>query len=164
MPDAIGNGCEIVADTPAKHTDPQAAMKRHLSQSTGAGAFDGQHGMSSAISSIVADADMSDDVIFDGVISGGVISSVIAGIGACEDVAAMTGRETGANARPAIIKTASSRRMARWRFTSSVSHKIAAKKSSLNTIDFCSAGLDRCQNRLRAWGRKIFVRRPDGQV
>ncbi len=49
----------MLADTPAKHMDPQAAMKTHLSQSTGTGAFDGQHGMSSAISSIVADADMS---------------------------------------------------------------------------------------------------------
>lgn len=128
----------MVADTPAKHTDPQAAMKRHLSQSTGAGAFDGQHGMSSAISSIMADADMSDDAISDGVISGGVTSSAIACIGACEDVAAITGRETGANARPAIIRTASNRRMARWRFTSSGSHKIAAKKSSLQHYCFLS--------------------------
>jgi hypothetical protein len=81
---------------PAKHTDPQAAMKTHLSQSTGA--FDGQHGISSAISSVVTDAD---------------ISSAIACIEACGDAFAMTGRETGANARPAIIKIASSRRMAR---------------------------------------------------
>jgi hypothetical protein len=35
----------------------QAAMKTHLSQSTGA--FDGQHGMSLAISSVVAEADIS---------------------------------------------------------------------------------------------------------
>jgi hypothetical protein len=63
----------MLAEMPAKHTDPQAAMKTHLSQSTGTGAFDGQHGMSPAISSIVADADISD-----GVISGAVISSAIA--------------------------------------------------------------------------------------
>src|SRR3974390_1046018 len=65
--DTIGNGCEMLADTPAKQTDPQAAMKTHLSQSVDAGAFDGQHGMSLAISSIVSAA-ISDD-ISDGVIS-----------------------------------------------------------------------------------------------
>ncbi len=52
----------MLADTPAKHADPQAAMKTHLSQSIGAGAFDGQHGISSAISSIIS-ADISDEVI-----------------------------------------------------------------------------------------------------
>ena len=54
-----------------KHTDPQAAMKTHLSQSTGAGAFDGQHGMSLAISSIIRRRSHFD----------GVISSAIACIG-----------------------------------------------------------------------------------
>ncbi len=72
----------------------QAAMKTHLSQSTGAGAFDGQHGMSFAISSAIADAD---------------ISSAIAGIGM--SAAAMTGRDSGAKANPAIIRIATSRRM-----------------------------------------------------
>jgi hypothetical protein len=98
----------------------QAAMKTHLSQSTGAGAFDGQHGISLAISSIVSDEDISDDVI----------SSAIPCIEVCDDVSAMTGRETGANARPAIIKTASSRRMAELRFTRSSSHSLAAMGSS----------------------------------
>ena len=61
--EAIGNGCEIVADMAGKQTDPQAAMKTHLSQSTGAGAFDGQHGISLAISSIVdANAAASGDI------------------------------------------------------------------------------------------------------
>jgi len=60
------------ADTPAKQTDPQAAMKTHLSQSTGTGAFDGQHGMSLAISSIIS-ADISAGVISDEAISGEVI-------------------------------------------------------------------------------------------
>jgi hypothetical protein len=73
--DTTGNGCEMLAEMPAKHTDPQAAMKTHLSQSTGTGAFEGQHDMSPAISSIVADADISDEDI-----SEGVISSAIAGI------------------------------------------------------------------------------------
>jgi hypothetical protein len=119
--DTTGYGCEIPADMPAKHTEPQAAMKTHLSQSTGTGAFDGQHGMSLAISSIIS-ADISDEVTSGEVIScevirGDVISSVIAGMGPCEDVAAITGRETGANARPAIIRIASNRRMAKLRFT-----------------------------------------------
>ena len=61
---------------PVKHLDMQAAMKTHLSQSTGAGAFDGQHGISFAISSVVADGD---------------ISSAIACIDTSEDVSAMTG-------------------------------------------------------------------------
>ena len=63
----------MVADTPAKHSDPQAAMKTHLSQSTAAGAFDGQHGISLAISSIVSAA-TSDGDIPDGVISPAIIS------------------------------------------------------------------------------------------
>ncbi len=83
---------------PVKHFDMQAAMKTHLSQSTGAGAFDGQHGISLAI------------------------SSTIACIEAWDGAPAMTGWEIGANARPAIIKTASSRRMVVWRFTAPKSH------------------------------------------
>jgi len=39
--------------------EPQTAMKTHLSQSVGMGAFDGQQGMSLAISSIESDADIS---------------------------------------------------------------------------------------------------------
>jgi hypothetical protein len=85
------------ADMPAKDADMHAATHAHWSQPMGAGAFDGQHGMSFAIWSIVSDED---------------ISSAIAGIEACADACAMTGREAGASARPAIIKTASSRRMA----------------------------------------------------
>lgn len=69
--DKIGNGCEIVADKAGKPMDPQAVMKMHLSQSTGVGAFDGQHGISLAISSIVTDA-ISDAAASD------VISSAIA--------------------------------------------------------------------------------------
>ena len=38
-------------------------MKTHLSQSTGIGAFDGQHGISLAISSATAEGDISDDAI-----------------------------------------------------------------------------------------------------
>jgi hypothetical protein len=123
------------AEMPAKHTDPQAAMKTHLSQSTGTGAFDGQHGMSSAIWAIMS-ADISVEVISGEVISGevisgeviggDVISSAIAGTGPCEDGAAITGRETGANARPAIIRIASKRRMAKMRFTVANSHRLVA--------------------------------------
>lgn len=106
----------MLTGTPAKQTDPQAAMKKHLSHSTGTGAFDGQHGISLAISSIIS-ADISDGVIS---------SSPIACIGPCEDAAAITGREAGANTRPAIIRTASSRRMVTFRFTGRDSHKCAA--------------------------------------
>ena len=90
----------------------QAAMKTHMSQPVGAGAFDGQHGISVAISSVAA-AD---------------ISFAIACIETSEGVAAMTG-PTGANTRPAIARTASSRRMAECRFTGAGSHKRAAMES-----------------------------------
>lgn len=89
-------------------------MNTHLSQPTGAGALDGQHGMSFAISSVMTDTDM---------------SSAIACIGASEGIPAMTGRETGANARPAIIKIASSRRMMKLRFTELCSHNLATMES-----------------------------------
>lgn len=98
---------------PVKHLDTQVTMKTHLSQSTGTGAFDGQHGISSAISSIMADVD---------------ISFAIAGMEACDGVPAMTGRETGVITRPAIIRIASSRRMAKLRFTGLNSHKLTAIK------------------------------------
>jgi len=58
LSDAVGNGWKTVANIPVKQFDMQADMKTHLSQSTGAGAFDGQHGIF-AISSIVADVDIS---------------------------------------------------------------------------------------------------------
>jgi hypothetical protein len=87
---------------PGKHLVVQAVMKTHLSQLIGVGAFDGQHGASFAISSVVADAD---------------ISSAIAGIDACETVPAMTGEASGADTSPAIMTIASSRRMVIWRFT-----------------------------------------------
>jgi hypothetical protein len=72
----------------------QAAIKTHLSQPIGAGAFDGQQGMS-PIASAVADPDM---------------SSVIVDIDASDIGPAMAGRANGANTKPAIIKIASSRR------------------------------------------------------
>jgi len=53
----------MLAVMPVKHLDMQAAMKTHLSQSTGTGAFDGQQGMSLVISSIESDGDISDKVI-----------------------------------------------------------------------------------------------------
>ena len=111
----------MVADMAGKPTDPQAAMKAHLSQSTRAAAFDGQHGISLAISSI-GSADISVDAMSDGVISSAI---------ACSEagLAAITGREAGANARPAIIRTASNRRMAKFGFTDLRSHEIAAKES-----------------------------------
>jgi hypothetical protein len=98
-----------------KHLDAQAVMNTHLSQPTGAGAFDGQHGISLAISSTITDGD---------------ISSAIACIEASPDnVPAMTDWETGANARLAIINIASRRRMAELRFTPEKSQKVVKKKS-----------------------------------
>ena len=91
-------------------------MNTHLSQSIGA--LDGQHGMSFAISSAVADMD---------------ISSAIADIDASEVVPAMTGRDNGAKANPAIMKIASSRRMVIWRFTPTKSHR-TAQIDSLPTL------------------------------
>ena len=87
---------------PVKHFDRQVVMKTHLSQSTGAGAFDGQQGMSPVISSAIADMD---------------ISSAIADSEASEVAPAMTGEDSGANTSPAILAIASRRRMVIWRFT-----------------------------------------------
>lgn len=95
-------------DRPLKHLVMQAAINTHLPQSIGALA--GQHGMSFAISSAVADTD---------------ISSVIAGIDASNGVPAMTGRDSGANANPAIVRIASSPRMVIFRFTPAKSHRMA---------------------------------------
>ena len=95
---------------PVKHLDMQAVMKTHLSQSTGAGAFDGQQGMSPAISPAIADMD---------------ISSAIADIDASEVAPAMTGEDSGANTSPAIMTIARRRRMVIWRFTPPKSHRTA---------------------------------------
>jgi hypothetical protein len=58
--------------------------------------------MSFAISSAIADMDM---------------SPAMPGIAASTVMPAMTGRDSGAIANPAIIRIASSRRMVIWRFT-----------------------------------------------
>jgi hypothetical protein len=103
----------MVADGPTKHMAVQAAIKTHVSQSIGAGDFEGQHGMSFAISSAPADIDVSSavaDMDMD-------ISSAIAGIDTSGAAPAMTGRDSGANTKPAITAIASSRRMVIWRFT-----------------------------------------------
>jgi hypothetical protein len=93
---------------PVTHLDMQAAINTHFSQPAGAGACDGQHGMSFAISSAVAN------------------------IEAWEDASAMTGRKTGANASPTIIKIASNLRMAKSQFTNLNSHNLAATRNSAN--------------------------------
>jgi hypothetical protein len=95
---------------PAKHFDMHADMNTHLPQSTDAGTFDGQHGISFAISSVVAGADISDIACID-------MSE--------ENIFAMAGRETGAKARPAIKRIASSWRMAQLSFTGLNSHTLA---------------------------------------
>ena len=88
----------MAAERPEKHFVMQADMTAHLSQSIGAGALVGQHGISPAI------ADMD-------------ISSAIADIDAGEVAPAMTGGDSGANTSPAIMTIASRRRMVIWRFT-----------------------------------------------
>ena len=114
---------------PVKHLDMQAAMNTQLSQSTGIGAFDGQHGISLAISSVMADGD---------------ISSAIACIEAWEDGAAITGRATGANARPAITRTANNRRMVKLRFTDLDSQPFDANTVDANIMEILRrAGADR---------------------
>ena len=98
----------------------QAAMNTHLSQSIGAGDFEGQHGMSFAISSAPAEIDISSaiaDMDLSSAVADMDISSAIADIDASEAAPAMTGRDNGANTRPAITEIASSRRMVIWRFT-----------------------------------------------
>lgn len=97
---------------PVKHFDMQAAMNTHLSQSTGIGAFDGQHGISLAIPSVMV---------------GDILSAACIDI--AEDVAAITGDDIGPNARPAITIAASIWRMTKTTFTALTSHKSAAMGS-----------------------------------
>ena len=89
-------------------------MRRHFSQSIGTGAFDGQHGMSCAISSVIADA---------------AISCDMAAIALADDDSAMTGRDSGASARHAIMTIATSRRMVISRSMVLKSHICAEIKS-----------------------------------
>jgi hypothetical protein len=89
----------------------QADINTHLSQSIGAGDFEGQHGMSFAISSAVADINMS------------------SAIAESEVVPAMTGRDSGPITNPAIVRIASNRRMVIWRFTPPKSHRMAQIES-----------------------------------
>lgn len=100
-------------------------MKTHLSQPVGDGVFDGQHGMPAVIMSVIAPS-----FAISSIINGADISSAIACIDAPEDISAITGRDNGANARPAIIRIASSRPiMVTWRFTSLKSHRSLLMKS-----------------------------------
>ena len=107
--EAVRKRSTTALDTPTKASEVQAGINTHLSQSTGAGAFDGQQGMSFAISTA---SDMSGIVCID--MSG--------------DICAMAGQEAGANARPAIKRIASSRRMAKYGFTDLVSHLLTLIK------------------------------------
>ena len=99
-------------------------MTTHLSQLIGTGAFDGQQGMSLAIASDAV-ADMESEVMESADID---MSSVIDASGAA---AAITGRDNGASASPAIMAIASSRRMVIWRFTVPQSHSCVQIESRL---------------------------------
>ena len=85
----------------------QMAIKTHLSQPMGAGAFDGQHGISSIIASAAAGAD----------ISSAIADIDASGIDTSDMEPAMADRANGARTSPAITEIASSRRMMIWRFT-----------------------------------------------
>lgn len=89
----------------------QMAIKTHLSQPMGAGAFDGQQGISSIVASAAADADMSSivaDIDASGMDSSDIIVSDIDTSGM---EPAMAGRANGARTRLAVMKIASRRRM-----------------------------------------------------
>lgn len=95
-------------NTPATDFAAQLAIRTHLSHAAGDD-FDGQHGMSSAMSSampFIATAS----------------SDSIACVAAEATVSAVAGRDNGANAIPTIIRTASNRRMKLLLFTASGSH------------------------------------------
>lgn len=114
MLEATKNEWKTVTKMPAKQFDMQAAAKTHSSQPTGADAFDGQHGMLFAIWPVNSEPD---------------VSSAIGCIDMAENVSAITGRDNGANAKPAINRIVSSRRMAEFLFTKIVSHKSVATES-----------------------------------
>jgi hypothetical protein len=94
--EVIRKGWTIATDIPANDIDMQAAINTHLSQSTGAGAFDGQHGISSDIDAIFMAADTAEF--------------------------AAAGMVNGAVTNPAIRKIASSREMRSDGFTTASSH------------------------------------------
>ena len=108
-------------------------MTTHLSQPTGIGAFDGQHGMSVAIASeAVADMESEDaDMDSSDMDMSSVIIAASEAIAISEAAPAITGRDNGASASPAIMTIASSRRMVIWRFTHPQSHSCVQIESRL---------------------------------
>jgi hypothetical protein len=107
-------------------------MNTHLSQSIGAGDFEGQHGMSPAISSAGPGID---------------ISSAIAAIDSSAVGPAMTGRDSGASTSPAITEIARHRAMNRRRtMTLLDTEKDGLKEAWLHMCD-SAAGIN-----ARFWG------------
>jgi hypothetical protein len=131
-PALLRGGWMTAVEIQAKHVELQAAMNRHLSQPIGDGALVGQHGMSSAISSGIAAMSACD------------IASGIGCIEVSAEGSAITGRETGAAARPAIIKTASRRRMVNLRITGTRFSQIYGERK-LSLQEFSRVGIDRHQ-------------------
>jgi len=97
--DGAKGGRNVADDIPTTHWPMHEVIDTHLSQSNGAGALAGQHGMSSAISSALADIEL---------------SPAIASMEASKAEPAMTGREIGASTSPTTIQIAISRRMVIW--------------------------------------------------
>lgn len=59
VPEAEKTGSAPEANRPAKHLLTQAAIDRHLLQSTGTGACDGQHGIPTTMLAVMSSAAIS---------------------------------------------------------------------------------------------------------
>jgi hypothetical protein len=99
LPETAKGGRNGAAGKPTKNWPTQAAISTHLSQSTGAGAFDGQQGMSPAISSSAPDIDI----------------SAIEAIDGSDAMPAMTGLDSGASTIPTIALITKNRDRSRCR-------------------------------------------------
>jgi hypothetical protein len=116
LPEVANGGRNKAEETPAKHWLMQAAIKMHLSQPIGTGVFDGQHGMSLAIASALADIDISSAIAgmdISSAVADVDISSAVADIDTSEGVPAIACRDSGASTSPAITEIASTRAISR---------------------------------------------------
>jgi hypothetical protein len=148
LPEAANGGWNKAAETPAKHWLMQAAIKTHWSQPIGAGAFDGQHGMSRAMASAVADIDIS-SAVADG-LSDVDISSASAAIDASEGIPATAWRDSGASTSPTITAIASRRPMSRRRFITK-HHTGSRRLEGASLHMFASGGSDRQKRQKITW-------------
>jgi hypothetical protein len=134
LPEVANGERNKAAETPAKHWLMQAAIKMHLSQPIGTGAFDGQHGMSLATASAVADMDISSTVA--------EVSSAVADFETSEGVPAIACRDSGASTSPAITEIASRRAISRRRVITQ-HHTGSRRLEDASLHMFANAGSDR---------------------